>query len=738
MITFRAPQRSANRTTTALTFLGLAAGCAPSAAPVGEPPVPAAAAAPAPPVDAELAELERRLRERIGREAQGEVGVAIIDIESGRYLGVDDRVEMHAASTMKVPILLELYRQADAGHLRLDETIAVTTEFRSLADGSPFSYGALEAARFGGVGHRVTIDSLARPMMTRSSNLATNILIELVTPDSVAATLARIPPADGMRVLRGVQDLEAFRLGLNNTTTAEAYAHVLAALARCDILLEATCRRAHDVLLAQEFRTMIPAGLPEGTRVGHKTGNVTGIRHDGGVIWRADGSSYVLVVLTRGMASDDAAREVIRDVAAISWDALGDAGDMRLPRDAATRALVRLHERHRVPGLGTFQLHHAQLQPALDRVLAGVQGFTVERLGESAEGRELRLIRYGTGPTRVLLWSQMHGDETTATRALADLMDYIARNPGDGRVARWRERLEVVMIPMLNPDGAERHTRRNALGIDVNRDARILATPEGRALKAAHDRFRPDFGFNLHDQNPRTRVGSANRRAAISLLAPLPDARGTPIPELQRAQRLATIIGRALEPAAGGFITRYDDTFNPRAFGDLVQSWGTSAVLIESGGWARETTKHFLRTANFIALVTALDAIASGAVDQADPAWYFAIPQNGRALNDLLVLGAQIVYPGHSPYPADIVMDLDPETGSLRIGEMGDLGGTVARDTLQLDGMFMHFEVGAADLPLAGASPPFVVTKGPDAASDSVWVYRERLTRVRAGGAGAP
>jgi beta-lactamase class A len=723
-----------------IVMAALLAGCAPATSPSASTgPAPATADRPAriaDPVDTELGALFRSLSERIAREAEGEVAVGVIDMESGRYLGIGDRVEMHAASTMKVPILLELYRQADLGRLRIDQSVPVSTTFRSIANGAEFTYGAAEATRFGGVGTPVTLDSLARPMITRSSNLATNILIEIVTADSIAATLARIPPAGGMRVLRGVQDDEAFRQGLNNTTTAEGYAHVLAAIARCDILLESSCRRAQDVLLAQEIRSMIPAGLPAGTRVGNKTGNITGIRHDGGIIYRQDGSSYVLVVLTRGMATDEAARQVIRDVSALTWAALGDDGSMRARPATAARELLRLHERHRVAGLGTYMLHHAQLWPALDGVLAGARGFTVEEIGESAEARALRLIRYGSGPTRVLLWSQMHGDETTASRTLADLLNYIAMNPTDPRVTRWQERLELLLIPMLNPDGAERHTRRNAFGIDVNRDARVLATPEGRALKAVHDRFRPQFGFNLHDQNPRTRVGASERRAGISLLAPLPDARGTPTPELVRAQRLAAVMGRALEPVVGGFITRYDDSFNPRAFGDLVQSWGTSAVLVESGGWARESTKHFLRTANFITLVTALDAIAAGNLDEADDAWYHALPQNGRALNDLLLSGGRIVLPGHPAYRADIVMDQELPGGPLRIVEIGDLGTTVARDTLALADLFIHFDApAAADLPLPiGASPPFTVRRGAEPDAAIVWRYQGgALRQERAG-----
>jgi predicted deacylase len=112
----------------------------------------------------------------------------------------------------------------------------------------------------------------------------------------------------------------------------------------------------------------------------------------------------------------------------------------------------------------------------------------------------------------------MHGDEATATMALVDLVDYLRASPQDERVRLWSERLTVLMLPMLNPDGAERFQRHDIAGIDVNRDARVLETPEAQTLKAVRDRWTPDYGFNLHDQNPRTRVGSSERLAAISLL----------------------------------------------------------------------------------------------------------------------------------------------------------------------------------------------------------------------------
>jgi hypothetical protein len=279
--------------------------------------------------------------------------------------------------------------------------------------------------------------------------------------------------------------------------------------------------------------------------------------------------------------------------------------------------------------------------------------------------------------------------------ALTDLIRFLHGSPDDARARAWADRLTILMVPMLNPDGAERFVRHNAVGIDVNRDARAQTTPEGRTLKAVRDRFEPHFGFNLHDQNPRTRVGRSDRLAAISLLAPPPNGTGSTSPGWERAARVASVIRHAIEPLVGGHITKYDDSFNPRAFGDLMQQWGVSTVLIESGGWRHDPEKQFLRTVNFVALVNALDAIASGGWTQADPGAYLSLVQNGSAVSDLLVRGGTLVVPGVTPVRADLAVNFEDEGGDpavATITEIGDLGELEARDTLDASGLFLHTE----------------------------------------------
>lgn len=697
--------------------------CTPGAPPAGAAPRGATLPPQAFPTD--LGVLEAAIRDRIAGET-GEYGVAVIDLETGRTGGVNERVVMHAASTMKAPVLLELYRRAGAGELGLDDMLEVTATFQSIADTSHYTLSVdddSEDTLYGRVGERVSFRELARLMTVRSSNLATNILIDTLVATAVQETTNRVG-AHGMRVLRGVQDIPAFNAGMNNNTTALGLARVLASIARCDVLPRAECAEVIDVLAAQEFNDMIPAGLPQGTRVAHKTGSITGIRHDGAIILPEGSPPYVLVVLSRGAPDAAAASTVAADIARMSWQMLGPGGSLRPRWSAPVADLVALHTRHRVPAFPAPSLGYDELWDVLGPIVENAQGIDREIIGRAASGRPLYLLRTGSGPTRVLFWSQMHGDETTASRALTDLFNYVASSPGDARVRRWRDQLTIMAVPMLNPDGADAHRRRSAFGIDINRDVRLLSTPEGRALKRVQEQYLPHFGFNLHDQNPRSRTGQTSRMAAIALLAPAPDAEATPTPGFVRARHLTAHLATALAPLVGQHLTRYDDTYNERAFGDGMQSWGVSTVLIESGSWRGDESKHYLRTVNFVALATALDAIADGSFMNTDVMRYTDLPENGRAVNDLVITNGSIVLPGMPPYRADISINGRSVGGpaETQIMEIGDLAGVEARDTIDATALFVHATTPDGESSLQPGMPPlFHVRRTADPASELVW-----------------
>jgi hypothetical protein len=333
----------------------------------------------------------------------------------------------------------------------------------------------------------------------------------------------------------------------------------------------------------------------------------------------------------------------------------------------------------------------------------------------------------------VLLWSQMHGDESTATMALADVIQWMGAADPAAREIRDRvaRELTVVMVPMLNPDGAELFQRENAVGVDVNRDARRLATPEARTLKGLRDSLRPQFGFNLHDQGARIITGREGRQVAIALLAPAANERRDYEGARGPARLVAAGIAGVLAQEIPGRVSKYEDDFTPRAFGDLMQQWGTSTVLVESGALPDDPEKQRLRAVNVVVLVSALDAIASGRWREADRALYDGLPTNDRSALDVLVRGAHLVLPGAAPVRVDVALNYDDplrRTGP-RVREVGDLADVVALDTVDATGLFLH--PAASSLTArdgdaerrwlrVGAPAAFTVRRGADPSSEAV------------------
>jgi len=254
-----------------------------------------------------------------------------------------------------------------------------------------------------------------------------------------------------------------------------------------------------------------------------------------------------------------------------------------------------------------------------------------------------------------MLWSQMHGDESTATAALFDVFDYFQRHQSDPVVQRILSSLTLYIVPMLNPDGAERYQRRNAQGIDVNRDALRLQTPEGRVLKTLRDRFKPRVGFNLHNQNWTTSIGDPPKPASISLLSVAYDKPKSENAGRKLTKKICAVIRDSLEPFASGQIGKYDDEFEVRAFGDNLTLWGTPVVLIETGAFPAAAPDPFLVRMNFVAILSALDSLATGNVDRADPKRYDTLPANESKGFYILIKDATVVAgTGVKAFHADI------------------------------------------------------------------------------------
>ena len=232
---------------------------------------------------------------------------------------IDEEKVFHAASTMKVPVMIEAFRQADEGRFSLDDAVPVGNTFKSIVDGSVYELSATEDSDgevYQAIGKTMTVRQLVTASITVSSNLATNILIEKLGAENVRKTVARLK-GDGMVVLRGVEDQKAFDKGMNNATTARALMALLGAIARGQAVNAAASRGMSDILRMQQFNDAIPAGLPADVPVGHKTGNITRIHHDAAIVY-AD-KPYLLVVLTRGIDDQKKSAKVIADISRVIY-----------------------------------------------------------------------------------------------------------------------------------------------------------------------------------------------------------------------------------------------------------------------------------------------------------------------------------------------------------------------------------------------------------------------------------
>jgi beta-lactamase class A len=282
-------------------------------------PIQTAPARPDPGLDS----LAARIQARVAASPGAVVGVAFSDLEGGGELFVNADESFHAASTMKVPVMIEAFRQIDAGRLRLDQGILLVNQFGSIVDGSSYSLDPSDdsdSSLYARVGERVPLRELVDRMITRSSNLATNAVIAIVGAQNANATAHRLG-ARRMNVLRGVEDTKAYEAGRNNTTTARDLAALLTALERGEAATSASSDSMRSILLRQEFNDRIPAGLPPGTRVAHKTGEITAVAHDAAIVYLPGSrASYVLVVLTRGLRDAKASASLAADISRLVYE----------------------------------------------------------------------------------------------------------------------------------------------------------------------------------------------------------------------------------------------------------------------------------------------------------------------------------------------------------------------------------------------------------------------------------
>ncbi|KAA3633555.1 MAG: serine hydrolase [Bacteroidetes bacterium] len=269
-----------------------------------------------------LNKVEKQI-ESLVNETAGTYAIAFSDLsDTSRQILINEQVVFHAASTMKTPVMMEIFKQAQDGQIGLYDKVLVKNQFTSIVDGSLFSIDINEDSDetlYHQIGNEVSVFDLMYNMIINSSNLATNILIEKIGAENVTRTMRELGATD-IKILRGVEDIKAYRKGMSNTTTAFDLMVLFRQIGQNSFLDEVSCRRMTNILLDQKHNELIPAHLPPGVKVAHKTGFITKILHDSGLVILPDGRKYVLVVLSKEWKNREEATETIARISKMIYD----------------------------------------------------------------------------------------------------------------------------------------------------------------------------------------------------------------------------------------------------------------------------------------------------------------------------------------------------------------------------------------------------------------------------------
>ena len=361
--------------------------------------------------------------------------------------------------------------------------------------------------------------------------------------------------------------------------------------------------------------------------------------------------------------------------------------------------LAAIWEKDHISNKFPSDVRHADLKVYLEQLKK--LGLKVDEVGRSYANREIYQVEFGKGPLKVFMWSQMHGDEPTATSAVIDMLAYFQTHRDVDWVKKIEETMTIRVVPMLNPDGAEAFQRRSLQGIDINRDAINLVTPEAQLLKKLRNDWSPDIGFNLHNQQSLTTVGRTTEQATISLLVVYGDAAKTNTDGLERNKRVASAMVEALQPFISGHIAGYDDGYAPTAFGDNFSAWGTPVILVETGA-LYGVDEMFLVKMNFVALVTAMNVLATGKEKDISTAAYLSLPPNSsNGLFNFIFRGANIVSSAETAniYKADIAVNTERRRASMSapnfIRSIGDLKNLSGLETYDASGFYVFQRLGS-------------------------------------------
>ena len=261
-------------------------------------------------------------------------------------------------------------------------------------------------------------------------------------------------------------------------------------------------------------------------------------------------------------------------------------------------------------------------------------------VGYSAEKRPIYGLKFGNGPIKILLWSQMHGNESTTTKALFDCFNLFETN--NEIPNQILKSCTLVVIPILSPDGAQRYTRLNAKNTDLNRDAQDLSQPESKVLRDVYNNFKPNYCFNLHGQRTIFGAGTSGNVATLSFLSPSQDEKRSLTPNRKVAMAIISQINELLQTEIPNSIGRYDDSFNLNCVGDTFQSFGVPTLLYEAGHYDYDYDREEVRRFIFIAIIDALVIISNG-VDTSNYEDYFKIPENSKCYYDIIIRNTKVL-----------------------------------------------------------------------------------------------
>ncbi len=310
----------------------------------------------------------------------------------------------------------------------------------------------------------------------------------------------------------------------------------------------------------------------------------------------------------------------------------------------------------------------------------------LEVIGDSELGAPIYKVELGNGPKKILMWSQMHGNESTTTKSVFDLLNFLTGESHEAKTIL--KECTLCILPMVNPDGAIAYTRKNTNDVDLNRDAQDLYQSESRLLKATFNDFKPDFCFNLHDQRTIFGAGNSGKSATVSFLTPAEDQERTVTPRRKVSMELINYMNSELQQLIPGQVGRYDDGFNINCVGDTFQSAGIPTVLFEAGhyqgDYARERTREFIGCA----LISGLLHISSNAITGAAYEGYFEIPENEKCFVDILLKNVHVIHKNGREEVTDLAIQYEEVllngkiTLNPKVHSVGNLGKLFGHKTL--------------------------------------------------------